>query len=160
MRTKIITTVLALMTIVAVAQDEKNGTFSVTDGIKCTKKLRQKNKVTVSIQGQYRVIKSNAIPNHIVGKFPNAGNPNTISAQNKIYKIPARPQEAVELTSVSAEGFGRGFPAYEFGVALNGVKLEPTAAEFFGGRGKNIPLPHFPIGQRHRSPAAQMQSRD
>jgi hypothetical protein len=138
MRTHIITAMAALLTISAVAQDEKNGTFSVTDGIKCTKTLRQKNKVTESIQGQYRVIKSNAIPNHIVGNFPNAGNPNTISAQNKTYKIPAKPQKAEKLTSVSAEGFGRGFPAYEFGVALNGVKLEPTAAEFFGGRGANM----------------------
>jgi len=36
------------------------------------------------------------------------------------------------------DGFGKGFPAYEFGVALNGVKLEPTAAEFFGGRSRNM----------------------
>ena len=111
MRTHIITAITALLTISALAQDEKNGTFSVTDGIKCTKTLRQKNKVTENIQGQYRVIKSNAIPNHKVGNFPNAGNPNTISAQNKTYKIPAKPQKAEKLTSVSAEGLGRGFPA-------------------------------------------------
>jgi len=138
MRTNIITVVLALVTAGAFAQDEKNGTFSVTDGIKCTKTLKQKNQVTESIQGQFRIIKANAIPDHKVGAFPNAGNPNTISAQNKTYKIPANPQKAKEVTSVSADGFGRGFPAYEFGVALNGVKLEPTAAEFFGGRGRNM----------------------
>ncbi len=138
MRTTITTVIATLLVISVYAQDSKNGTFSVTDGIKCTKTLKIENKVTVSIQGQYRVIKSNAIPDHKVGKFPNAGNPNTISEQSKTYKIPARPKKANKLTSVSAEGFGKGFPAYEFGVALNGVKLEPTAAEFFGGRGRNM----------------------
>lgn len=120
------------------AQDNKNGTFSVSDGIKCTKTLSVKNEVSISIQGQYRVIKANTIPNHKVGKFPNSGNPNTIREQSKTYKIPARPKKAAQLTSVSMDGFGKGFPSYEFGVALNGVKLEPTAAEFFGGRSRNM----------------------
>jgi len=136
---KNILTLSALLIITGVfAQDEKNGTFSVTDGIKCTETLKMDNKVTISMQGQYRVIKSNAIPNHKVGQFPNAGNPNTISEQSKTYKIPANPKKSGKLTSVSANGFGKGFPAYEFGVALNGVKLEPTAAEFFGGRSRNM----------------------
>ena len=134
-----ITTVIAVLSLITVSgQDSKNGTFSVTDGIKCNKTLKVENKVSISIQGQYRVINANAIPDHKVGKFPNAGNPNTISEQNKTYKISANPKKAGKLTSVSAEGFGKGFPAYEFGVALNGVKLEPTAAEFFGGRGRNM----------------------
>lgn len=120
------------------AQSEKNGTFSVTDGIKCTKTPTQTNKVSEIIKGKYRIITSNAIPNHKVGAFPNAGNPNTISEQNKKYEIVVNPKKAKEMTSVSADGFGKGFPAYEFGVALNGVKLEPTAAEFFGGRGRNM----------------------
>ena len=136
---KKILTILVFTIVASVyAQDEKNGTFSVTDGIKCTETLRMKNQVTESIQGKYRVIKSNAIPNHKVGQFPNSGNPNTISAQSKTYKIPANPTKATQLTSVSMDGFGKGFPAYEFGVALNGVKLEPTAAEFFGGRSRNM----------------------
>lgn len=136
---KSILSTFALLIITGVfAQDQKNGTFSVTDGIKCNKTLKIENKVTETFQGQFRVIKANAIPNHKVGQFPNSGNPNRISEQSKTYKIPLSPQKADQLTSVSADGFGKGFPAYEFGVALNGVKLEPTAAEFFGGRSRNM----------------------
>lgn len=138
MKNKIITTLVSLVISGAYAQDQKNGTFSVTDGIKCEKTVNIQNEVSISIQGQFRVIKANAIPNHKVGQFPNPGNPNTIREQKKTYKIPANPQKAEKLTSVSLDGFGKGFPAYEFGVALNGVKLEPTAAEFFGGRSQNM----------------------
>lgn len=116
----------------------KNGTFSVTDGIKCTRTVTYKNKVSISLKGNTRIIVSNAIPAHKVGAFPNSGNPNTINEQDKKYSIPLHPKKANKLTSVSADGFGKGFPAYEFGVALNGVKLEPTAAEFFGGRTENM----------------------
>lgn len=138
MNKNLITAIAALFFISGIAQDSKNGTFSVTDGIKCNKTLRVKNEVSISVQGQFRVIKANAIPNHKVGQFPNSGNPNTIREQSKTYKIMARPVKASKLTSVSMDGFGKGFPAYEFGVALNGVKLEPTAAEFFGGRSANM----------------------
>ena len=123
---------------ISITAQDKNGTFSVTDGIKCTRTVKYKNKVSVKLKGDNRIITSNAIPNHKVGMFPNSGNPNTISKQNKKYTIPANPKKADKLTSVSTDGFGKGFPAYEFGVALNGVKLEPTAAEFFGGRTENM----------------------
>ena len=139
MKNKTIITIVAFVfSFTMNAQSEKNGTFSVTDGIKCTKTPTQINKVTETVKGKYRIITSNAIPNHKVGAFPNEGNPNTISEQNKKYKIAVNPKKAKKMTSVSADGFGKGFPAYEFGVALNGVKLEPTAAEFFGGRGRNM----------------------
>ncbi len=132
------TLAIALSITIGISAQEKNGTFSVTNGIKCTQTLTQKNKVTEKIKGDYRIITANAIPDHKVGEFPNPGNPNTISEQRKQYSIPLNPKKASKLTSVSADGFGKGFPAYEFGVALNGVKLEPTAAEFFGGRGRNM----------------------
>ena len=122
----------------ATYSQSKNGTFSVNDGIKCTRTVVYKNKVSITTNGTSRVIVSNAIPAHKVGEFPNPGNPNTISEQNKKYSIPLNPKKAEKLTSVSTGGFGKGFPAYEFGVVLNGVKLEPTAAEFFGGRSGNM----------------------
>lgn len=138
MKYQILALTLAFVFSIQVNAQSKNGTFSVTDGIKCTTTLSQKNKVEILTKGDSRIITSNAIPDHKVGAFPNPGNPNTISEQKKKYNIPLNPKKATKLTSVSADGFGKGFPAYEFGVALNGVKLEPTAAEFFGGRGENM----------------------
>lgn len=118
---------LCFSTISTAQQD----TFSVTDGYECTETLDYTNEVTFSEKGKYRIITSNAIPNHTVGAFPNPGNPNAIRPQEKTYKISLHPQKTGKLISVYSDGFGQGFPAYEFGVAINGIKLEPSAAEFF-----------------------------
>ncbi|MEM8908518.1 MAG: YHYH protein, partial [Bacteroidota bacterium] len=72
----------------------------------------------VSIQGNQRVIVTNAIPNHSTGQFPNAGNPNAISAQRSVYRIP-----------LQAQFTGQANWARVPGVALNGVKFEPETAE-------------------------------
>ena len=77
-------------------------------------------KTSVSLEGGNRVMKTNALPNHATGKFPNAGNPNTISAQNKKYAFPLEPKLS-----------GESIWAREPGVALNGVKFEPETAERF-----------------------------
>jgi hypothetical protein len=73
---------------------------------------------TVVVDGEYRVITTNALPNHETGEFPRKGNPNTISAQKKIYKIPLNP-----IFTGTAKW------SREPGVALNGVKFEPETAE-------------------------------
>ncbi|MDO7171670.1 YHYH protein [Mariniflexile sp. AS56] len=78
-----------------------------------------------------RIIKSNSIPNHSVGKFPTQGNPNTISEQNKLYQIDLTPEIAKNKTYVYDLGIDKGKPNYVFGVAINGVKIEPSANEFF-----------------------------
>ena len=75
-------------------------------------------KVTVSISNGVRTIVSNALPNHSTGNFPNAGNPNTISEQSKIWNFPAIGIYTGVASSVR-----------ESGVALNGVKFEPGTAE-------------------------------
>ncbi|MFT5780589.1 MAG: hypothetical protein ACI837_003552 [Crocinitomicaceae bacterium] len=74
----------------------------------------------------FRIITSNSIPDHSVGAFPNAGNPNTISPQNKSYRLDLTPEKAKKMTP------GRGI---SFGILLNGVELDPFTNEFF--RGKN-----------------------
>lgn len=81
------------------------------------------NEVTITTNGQFRVIRSNGIPNHNTGQFPNRGNPNRITSQNHEYKIPASPQIADKVTPM----FG------EFGVAINGVPFDPGAGEFYDG---------------------------
>lgn len=75
---------------------------------------------TVSLKGNERIIKTNALPNHATGQFPNQGNPNRIAAQKLTYEIPLNPK----LT-------GESRWAREPGVALNGVKFEPETAERF-----------------------------
>ena len=74
----------------------------------------------VAIQEDSRHIKTNALPNHPTGKFPNKGNPNRISAQNSTYKIPLKPRFS-----------GKSQWAREPGVAVNGIKFEPETAEKF-----------------------------
>lgn len=77
-----------------------------------------KTKVTVS--EDYRTMKTNGMPNHPTGNFPNAHNPNSISEQDMTYKLPLKPQFSGEAK------FAR-----EPGVALNGVRFAPGTAERF-----------------------------
>jgi hypothetical protein len=77
-------------------------------------------KTTVELTDDNRIIKTNALPNHPTGEFPNPGNPNKISAQNVSYSIPLSPKLS-----------GESKWAREPGVALNGVKFEPETAERF-----------------------------
>jgi len=77
-----------------------------------------KTKTTVTINGDSRMMITNAMPNHKTGSFPNKGNPNTISAQNRTYTFPLIPKYT-----------GNAQWVREPGVALNGVKFEPRTAE-------------------------------
>ncbi|MEO1618203.1 MAG: YHYH protein [Planctomycetota bacterium] len=81
------------------------------------------SKVEIEIVDGQRVIRSNGIPNHPTGQFPNRGNPNVISAQRHEYRVPAEPKMAGQVSPL------RG----EFGIAVNGVPFDPGAAEFYEG---------------------------
>jgi len=78
--------------------------------------------VTIREEGEKRIVESNAIPNHETGRFPNPGNPNTISPQSIHYEMPLHPKEAPTAT---ASGH------MIFGVAVNGVSFDPATAEFW-----------------------------
>lgn len=69
-------------------------------------------------------ISANGVPEHKVGSFPNAGNPNRITAQRHHFKAPKGGETG------TAQAFGLG--SY-FGVAINGVPFDPGAAEFWQG---------------------------
>lgn len=75
-------------------------------------------KTKVTVQGDKRTMVTNAIPNHRTGAFPNQGNPNTISAQDRTYVFP-----------IKTVYTGRSKWVKETGVALNGVKFDPGTAE-------------------------------
>ena len=81
------------------------------------------NQVTIETRGEYRYIYANGIPDHPTGTFPNSDNPNTISAQAHIFRVPLHPQLTDTITPVR--------PA--LGVALNGVPFEPGTAEAWEG---------------------------
>tara|TARA_R110002049_G_scaffold68949_6_gene178652 strand:+ start:5388 stop:6326 length:939 start_codon:yes stop_codon:yes gene_type:complete len=72
----------------------------------------------VTVKGDTRIIKTNSMPNHQNGNFPNEGNPNTIAPQNRTYTLPLTPKY-----------IGKAEWVREPGVALNGVKFEPETAE-------------------------------
>ncbi|MCA9883049.1 MAG: YHYH protein [Anaerolineae bacterium] len=78
--------------------------------------------VHIYVEDGIRYFEANAIPDHETGNFPNAGNPNHISAQNLRLSAPAEPKIASTPTTV---GLGK------FGLAINGVPFERAAAEWY-----------------------------
>lgn len=83
--------------------------------------------VSITIEGQYRVVRSNGLPDHEVGEFPNQENPNALRAQNNEIRLPLLPRLSDELTDARPE----------FGIALNGVIFDSGTGEFWspdGGR--------------------------
>ena len=78
------------------------------------------NSVSIMIEGEYRVIKSNGWPDHTPGTFPRRGNPNTIATQNYSFRVPTKPK-------ASEQPERRG--GWWWGVALNGIPFEPGTAE-------------------------------
>lgn len=80
------------------------------------------SRVSITVEGAYRIITSNGIPNHEPGTFPNRGNPHTISAQSYRFRVPAKPQAAKVVTPLRHNLFG---------VALNGVVFDPGTAEYW-----------------------------
>ena len=78
------------------------------------------NQVEITEKDGYRLIKSNGIPNHDTGRFPNAHNPNTISAQKYNFRVPLEPKKNEKSTFAPL-----------FGVALNGIPFDPGTAELW-----------------------------
>ena len=95
----------------------------------CSQTLSFTNQVSISqAQGQ-RVISSNSIPDHRVGLFGRVNgslNPNAIAPVSDTYHIPLVPSLSGTTTWLLSTNVG---PQYEFGVLLNGVLLDPEAAE-------------------------------
>ena len=82
-------------------------------------------KVIISIAGDYRTFRANGLPDHKPGAFPNAGNPNRISAQSYDFRVALKPK-----TNAAPRDARGGW----FGVALNGVPFEPGTGEFWNGQ--------------------------
>ena len=97
----------------------------------------ERNRVVIEKKGTKRVVSSNAIPVHNVGRFPNRGNPNEIRPQALQIELPADPQPAPVITFIHHQAGERDRhppgPPLKFGVALNGLLFDPGAAEFYQG---------------------------
>lgn len=81
--------------------------------------------VEIANMGALMSIESNAIPNHATGSFPNGGNPNALAAQSKTYFVTTAPEPTDTPTEMA-----------EFGVTLDGVKLERDTAESYQNAGE------------------------
>lgn len=79
------------------------------------------NRVSIDIVGDKRCIVSNGLPDHSTGKFPNSGNPNSISSQSIKLCVSTNPVKGQVAQPV------RG----SVGVALNGVQMRPGTADYY-----------------------------
>lgn len=80
------------------------------------------SEVSIKEDGDKRVIDSNGWPDHEPGQFPNAHNPNTPEEVKHHYEMPLHPEKASQVTRIGMSPFG---------VILNGVALDPSAAEWW-----------------------------
>lgn len=82
------------------------------------------NQVTITVEGDRRVVRSNGIAGHDTGPFPNPGNPHPIEPQSYMFSLPVDPKPAAQPIF---------FQLGTFGVGINGVIFEPQAAEWYLG---------------------------
>ena len=104
--------------------------------------------LSVTCSNGKATVATNAIPNHVTGSFPNANNPNKISAQTRSYPVSLSPTVAASATVQTKTLMG---------VAVNGIAFEPMANEYYNndstsgwqyealalktvGKGKNLGL--------------------
>ena len=86
--------------------------------------------VSIHIDGSVRIIKTNTLPDHEIGEFPNPSNPNALRSIEREFRIPLNPQLANRRTP----------SAPEFGIGLNGVIFDSGTGEFWtasGARGRS-----------------------
>ncbi len=81
-------------------------------------------KASIEVSGTTRTIRSNGIPAHRVGTFPNRGNPHTITPQDYAFTVTTEPAPAGRTTRSRR---------WLWGVAVNGVPFEAPTAEFWHG---------------------------
>lgn len=84
--------------------------------------VKTNNQVQVKTDNSYRYIKSNGIPNHAHGEFPNKRNPHKIKRQTFSFRVPLYPKKFSKAKAIGMNLFG---------VAINGIPFDPSAAEFW-----------------------------
>ncbi|MEN1785820.1 MAG: YHYH protein [Bacteroidota bacterium] len=113
---------------------EATSVFSIDlDPTRCTVNIQTQLGINTiyseSVSGNTRSININGVPNHLVGQFPNGGNPNAIAVVSESYSMTTNPEMVAETTN------GGG---YTTGVLFSGVVIEPYTAEYFEGSNGSI----------------------
>jgi len=83
--------------------------------------------VNINCSGTQRVMTANGIPDHAIGTFPNAGNPNTVTVQAVTFTAtlaPTAPTARATATNAMTVGY-----------ANNGIKFDPGTAESYRNAG-------------------------
>lgn len=93
--------------------------------VEATENPPGKSNVAVSLEDNQRVIRVNSIPDHLVGQFPNRGNPHRIEQRELIFRMPVEPRPLEKPLDIRL--------GLNFGVGLNGILFDPGAAEFWLG---------------------------
>ena len=96
--------------------------------------------VNISETGSKICIKSDGVPNHSTGRFPNRGNPHSMRAQRISVCVPKNPRK-----SGSARNIDRG----AIGIGLNGIFFRPEAADYWD--------PNSPRGFSRRNTGWRME---
>jgi hypothetical protein len=99
--------------------------------------------VKVTFTDRYMIVKSDGIPNHAHGVFPNKDNPNTIKKQDYTFYIPLHPQAAAKPTKT---------PFGPIGVAVNGI---PFYNQYNAEGGDAVKLEVFDSCCGHPDPAGR-----
>jgi hypothetical protein len=115
---------LAASVAVAHPGHDEDSTLLFAQADSSTKNSVAGSTVSITVEGDYRIIRANGLPDHAPGQFPNRGNPNRIAAQNYNFRVPLHPQTNTQPTRLGM---------YPFGVAVNGVVFDPGAAEWWNG---------------------------
>jgi len=77
---------------------------------------------TITVKGAYRYIHANGYPIKAPGRFPNSGNPHRISKKKYRLRVPLNPRKNGRATPTGTAAFG---------IAVNGVLMDPATAEFW-----------------------------
>jgi hypothetical protein len=118
------------------------GTAGSTDGILCNyidSTPNSQNSLTYTSTSSWtcsessRLLTANGIPDHDVGTFPNANNPNTISEQSVSASFTITPTESATTTEL-------GGPGGVIGFVLNGVKIDAGTAGTCNDSGSSCSL--------------------
>lgn len=101
---------------------------NVSKTVDCNVQLNMTSLFSEITSNDKRIFTVNNIPSHLVGEYPNNANPHSISAQEETIEISINPQKKTSLTPLQ----NSNGPAYAFGICLNGVEMDPVAAEPWG----------------------------
>ncbi|MEY4529443.1 MAG: hypothetical protein RLZZ156_164 [Deinococcota bacterium] len=133
---------LAILALMACAPIGTTATTGGTAGVLCdytqsvfnnSASVNATSTVKWSCTTTSRVLSGNGIPDHVVGAFPNANNPNKISAQNVAVTFSLAPEKTTTSTTL-------GGPRGAVGYMLNSVKLDPDTGGSCNDSGSNCTM--------------------